>query len=104
MNNFIYVNGRPDHQKGQHDDLIMAIAMAIYVGEIAFQKLERVTEQTKVMLESWTVNSNESVAREVQFNPVMSNMSANNDRYNLNKNQATKEDYIKYGWLFGGRR
>jgi len=33
LNTFVYINGRPDHQKGQHDDLIMAIAMAIYVGE-----------------------------------------------------------------------
>jgi hypothetical protein len=30
MNSFVYVNGRPDHQKGGHDDLIMSAAMAIY--------------------------------------------------------------------------
>ena len=101
MNNFIYVNGRPDHQKGQHDDLIMAIAMAIYVGEIAFQKLEKVTEQTKVMLESWTVNNNESVGKELHFNPVVPNSRMLNERHRLN-NGGTKEDYIKYGWLFGG--
>jgi hypothetical protein len=23
LNTFVYVNGRPDHQKGQHDDLII---------------------------------------------------------------------------------
>jgi len=104
MNNFIYVNGRPDHQKGQHDDLIMAIAMAIYVGEIAFQKLEKVTQQTKVMIESWTVNSNETIAKEVHFDPLLPNITANNDKYNLNKNSALKEDYIKYSWLFGSKR
>jgi hypothetical protein len=52
MNTFIYVNGRPDHQKGQHDDLIMGISMAIYVGESSFQKLEKVVEKTKMMIES----------------------------------------------------
>ena len=52
LNTFVYVNGRPDHQKGQHDDLIMAIAMAIYVGENSFTQLEKVTEQTKAMMES----------------------------------------------------
>jgi len=52
LNTFVYINGRPDHQKGQHDDLIMAIAMAIYVGENSFTQLEKVTEQTKAMMES----------------------------------------------------
>ena len=104
MNNFIYVNGRPDHQKGQHDDLIMAIAMAIYVGEIAFQKLEKVTQKTKVMIDSWTVNNNDTVVKEAHFDPMLPNMTANNDKYNLNKNSALKEDYIKYSWLFGGKR
>jgi len=103
MNNFIYVNGRPDHQKGQHDDLIMAIAMAVYVGEIAFQKLEKVTEQTKVMLESWTVNNNDSVGKEIHFDPVIPNTYMMNERNKLN-NGGTKEDYIKYGWLFGGNK
>ena len=36
LNTFVYINGRPDHQKGQHDDFIMAMAMAIYVGENSF--------------------------------------------------------------------
>ena len=29
---FVYINGRPNHMKGKHDDLIMALAMALYVG------------------------------------------------------------------------
>ena len=104
MNNFVYINGRPDHQKGQHDDLIMAIAMAIYVGEVAFQKLEKVTQQTKVMLESWAVSNNENVAKEIHFDPMLPNLNVKNDKYNLNKNPSLKEDYIKYSWLFGGKR
>ena len=56
LNTFVYVNGRPDHLKGQHDDLIMAMAMAIYVGENSFTQLEKVTEQTKAMIESWAVH------------------------------------------------
>src|SRR6056300_667266 len=59
LGTFVYVNGRPDHQKGQHDDLIMAMAMAIYVGESSFSQLEKVTEQTKAMLDSCAVSTNE---------------------------------------------
>jgi hypothetical protein len=100
MNTFIYVNGRPDHQKGQHDDLIMGISMAIYVGESSFSKLEKVVEKTKVMIDSWTVTENESVKEVINFNPYIPTGPSQN--YNRN-NEASKNDYIKYGWLFGGK-
>jgi hypothetical protein len=101
MNTFVYINGRPDHQKGQHDDLIMGISMAIYVGEFSFTKLEKVVQQAKVMLESWTVASNDSVAKEVHFNPVLPNLNIKRDYLGKEINSATKDDYIKYNWLFG---
>jgi hypothetical protein len=101
MNTFIYVNGRPDHQKGQHDDLIMGISMAIYVGESSFQKLEKVVEKTKMMIESWTVSNNDSVGRQLHFDPVLPNMNTMNDRYK-NNSGPSREEYMKYGWLFGG--
>jgi len=72
LNTFVYVNGRPDHQKGQHDDLIMAIAMAIYVGENSFTQLEKVTEQTKAMMESWLVNETPVKNTSNDFHPSLS--------------------------------
>ena len=104
MNTFVYVNGRPDHQKGQHDDLIMGIAMAIYVGESSFSKLQKATEHTKVMIESWNVASNEQLTQQLQFNPTMPNTNMMNDRFRNNNNGPSKDDYMKYGWLFGTRR
>jgi hypothetical protein len=103
MNTFIYINGRPDHQKGQHDDLIMGISMPIYVGESSFQKLERVTEHTKKMLDSWSVAHNDSVANEIYFNPTIPNTNVKHDRYGRQISEASKNDYMKYNWLFGGK-
>ena len=103
MNTFIYVNGRPDHQKGQHDDLIMGISMAIYVGESSFQKLEKVVEKTKMMIESWTVSNNDSVGKQLHFDPVLPNTHMMSERNKMNSGPS-KDDYIKYGWLFGGKR
>jgi hypothetical protein len=101
MNTFIYINGRPDHQKGHHDDMIMSIAMATYVGESSFTKLTKVTEQTKAMLNSWSVNNNESIKENINFNPVIPHYQ---DRINqFNSQQVSREDYQKYGWLFGVR-
>lgn len=101
MNTFIYINGRPDHQKGHHDDLIMAIAMATYVGENSFNQLTKVTDQTKAMLSSWTVNNNEEIGKQVSFNPVIPAGIPNHHNYS---NEATKNDYQKYLWLFGKPR
>jgi hypothetical protein len=99
MNTFIYINGRPDHQKGHHDDLIMAIAMATYVGENSFNQLTKVSEQTKAMLNSWTVNSNNEVSESIAFNPVMPAGVPIHQQINQD---PTKNDYQKYLWLFGG--
>jgi hypothetical protein len=100
MNTFVYVNGRPDHQKGHHDDLIMSVSMALYVGESSFSSLERVTEQTKAMLDSWTVNNNDSVKDIITFDPVMPNMNFDRRR---DYSGPSKSDYQNYGWLFGVR-
>jgi hypothetical protein len=97
MNTFIYMNGRPDHQKGQHDDLIMSVAMALYVGESSFTSLNKVTNQTKAMIDSWTVNTNDFNRRQF-LDPVIPQQQENIKR------EATKSDYENYLWLFGGRR
>jgi hypothetical protein len=102
LNTFVYVNGRPDHQKGQHDDLIMAMAMALYVGETSFAKLEKATEHAKAMLESWSVESNNYSDSYTNFNPGLPVSSPNMDQFG--RTQLTKSDYEKYLWLFGGKR
>ena len=99
LNTFVYVNGRPDHLKGQHDDLIMSCAMAIYVGENSFSQLEKVTETTKAMVESWTVNETPVKGSMKDFNPGIS--MGNYGRDNQKFGQPTQSDYQKYLWLFG---
>jgi hypothetical protein len=100
MNTFIYINGRPDHQKGHHDDLIMSISMSTYVAESSFTNLTKVTEHTKAMIDSWSINNND-VGQNTTFNPVIPNY---NERMNQQGfNNVSKDDYVKYGWLFGGR-
>jgi len=102
MNTFIYLNGRPDHQRGQHDDLIMGISMAIYVGESSFNKLEKVVERTKIMLESWTVVNDNTARQQTHFDPLIPNNNVRNDRWSRDSGPS-KDDYIKYNWLFGNR-
>jgi len=102
LNTFVYINGKPDHQKGQHDDLIMAMAMALYVAETSFSKLEKATEQAKAMLESWTTESSTFKDSHQNFNPGLPVTMY--DQMGMNRNTVTQSDYQKYLWLFGGRR
>ena len=101
MNTFVYINGRPDHQKGHHDDLIMSIAMACYVAESSFSQLTKVTEQTKAMIDSWSVSNNNNVTNQLAFNPVLPNINEKINQYG--QQNVTRDDYMKYNWLFGGR-
>ena len=94
MNTFVYLNGRPDHQKGQHDDLIMSLAMATYVGESSFTSLNKVTNHTKAMIDSWQINTNTAKPVDMVV-PVISES-------NYKNNQPTKSDYQNYLWLFKG--
>jgi hypothetical protein len=102
LNTFVYINGRPDHQKGQHDDLIMALAMAIYVGENSFAQLEKATEQAKAMIDSWTTEKTNFSESSMNYNPTI---PVNTYGVNpLSRDTVTKSDYEKYLWLFGPKR
>jgi hypothetical protein len=79
----------------------MSVSMALYVAEKSFQSIEKVTNHTKAMLNSWATNVNENKNSSDFFNPMVPQMGRNG---NLSNNgDATKGDYQKYGWLFGTR-
>ena len=99
MNTFVYINGRPDHQKGHHDDCIMAMSMAIYIAEKSFQSLQKVVNHTKAMLNSWSTAVNENKNASEFFNPMIPQMG----RQNPNSQGPSKKDYQTYGWLFGAK-
>jgi hypothetical protein len=103
LNTFVFINGRPDHMKGHHDDLIMSISMALYVGQHSYSQLEKVTEQTKAMLNSWDVVKNDSSQKMLEFNPGLPVMSPSSYGTSFGTN-PTKTDYQNYLWLFNGRR
>ena len=100
MNTFVYINGRPDHQKGQHDDCIMGLSMAIYIAEKSFASLSKVVNHTKAMLNSWSTVMSENKNTSEFFNPMVPQMGRDP---HLTNNGASKADYQKYGWLFGAK-
>ena len=98
MYTFVYLNGRPNHMKGKHDDLIMALAMALYVGEHSFSDLSKADSLTKAMLDSWTtsdsITSSEPPHRRPQQNVGLLGIPGNH-------NNDMKQLYMDNAWLFG---
>lgn len=99
LHSFVYINGRADHAKNKHDDLIMAMAMALFVLEHSFKQLKANETRTKAMLASWVsfsmagdVKSTEAPVRKESKKPNFSPMVAKN----------MQDPTGEYMWLFGG--
>ncbi len=98
MNTFVYINGRPDHQKGHHDDCIMGVSMATYVAEKSFQKLTKNLNHTKAMIDSWSTSINENKNSSQFFNPMVP--QTDQKRQYFPNQGPSRDDYEKYKWLF----
>lgn len=112
MNTFVFINGKPDHMKGTHDDSIMAIAMAMYAGDISFTQLVRNELQNKAIIDSWMLSERSYEPNKSFYSygrafdplgaidsetgkPIPNPLFANETLL------ARKEMYTKYSWLFG---
>jgi hypothetical protein len=112
LNTFVYINGKPNHMKGAHDDAIMSIAIAFYAGDVSFSQLKRNEQQSKAMLESWTMSERTYESNKgfysygSSFDSVGSmQMDGNQGGYrNTPNNNASKQMYQEYGWLFGAKK
>ena len=106
LKKFIYRNGRPDHMKNSHDDLIMSLGMCLFVGNTAFKRLQESDNLTKAMLDSWKVieepffnKTTQNIKEVLNTNPQEGKVYNNNDNGN-NTLYNTKQ----YGWLFNTKK
>lgn len=111
MKTFIYKNGRPDHMDGYHDDLLMALGMALWVLEYSFKNLEKANAQNKAILNSWTTGG--STLKEINNASYDGGFVSNNDkgkktaprpRFNPNVSRTMQDPNGDYMWLFSGTR
>jgi len=108
LNTFVYINGRPDHMKGAHDDAIMSMSMALYAGEMCFNQLQRNEAKNKAMIESWVLSERTYEANKsfYSYGTVFDQIGAMSDGSPImsNNQQVSKEAYSEYSWLFGKKR
>ena len=96
---FVFVNGKPNHMKGKHDDLIMALAMALYVGESSFAQLQKSDNMTKAMLDSWVDVTDDRKETLVDLRPIRDSQTLTP---NIRPHVGSEQLYREYSWLFGG--
>ena len=102
LRTFVYKNNRPDHMPGYHDDIIMAYAMAIFVVQTSFKKLEESKKHTKAMLDSWlniTNGGNETIKRD--SNPPTNPNTPTYNQPQVNQGGVNNNDNGDFNWLFG---
>lgn len=110
MKTFIYKNGRPDHMDGYHDDLIMSMAMCLWVLEHSFKNLEKLEKQTKAILNSWLGGSNAPIKLEADhgagFVPKANKGKTALPKPNFSPvvGRNMQDPTGQYMWLFSGSR
>jgi hypothetical protein len=110
LSTFVYLNGRPDHMKGAHDDSIMSMSMALYAGDICFNQLQKNDSKNKAMIESWAVSERTYEASKTFYSygtsldPIGSMAMDNNLYHQDNPMNVPKEAYTEYSWLFSKRK
>lgn len=110
MKTFIYKNGRPDHMEGYHDDLLMSLAMCLWVLEHSFKNLERLEKQTKAILNGWLAGTNTQTTIEAERGTgFVSNENRNKaampkPKFNPIVSKNMQDPTGKYMWLFSGSK
>ena len=108
MKTFVYKNGKPDHMDGYHDDLIMALAMCLWILESSFKSLEKLEKQTKAMLSSWvgTTPSEQQIdlERGTGFVPKDSKKPLPKPKFSPIVAKNMQDPTGRYLWLFSGSK
>jgi len=109
MKTFIYKNGRPDHQDGYHDDLLMALGMPLWVLEHSFKKLKKLKTQSKAILSSWSVGGGAAKPVNAYDNGFVpksgkNKASTGKPRFNDVTARNMQDPKGEYLWLFSGTR
>jgi len=106
LNTFVYINGRPDHMKGSHDDSIMSLSMALYAGDICFNQLQRNDSKNKAMIESWAMSERTYEPNKTFYSygtsldPIGSMQMDPSFYHQNNPMNNSKSAYEQYSWLF----
>ena len=95
--------GRMDHMAGSHDDTITCLAMALFVMQFSFNKLEATKHKDAAMLKAYmtgrSYNERKSTYKEGENVRPKYNMPFHNANTMKNSSSNVQGSYL---WLFSG--
>lgn len=92
LDTFVWVNGRPEAQKGYNDDLVMSLAIGCFVRDTAIVNNERNLEYSKAFLSAISKNGNYLDTSIKGFQTEEKNR----------KYQQAMDVYKNFGWIIKG--
>jgi hypothetical protein len=92
LDTFLWVNGRPEAQKGYNDDLVMSMAIGCWVRDTAIVNNERNLEYSKTLLDAITKSGN-------YLDTTINGFR--NEQRNI-KQQQMQKMYQDYNWIIKG--
>ena len=92
LDTFLWVNGRPEAQKGYNDDLVMSMAIGCWVRDTAIVNNERNLEYSKTLLDAITKSGN-------YLDTTINGFK--NEQRNLQQ-QKMQNMYREYSWIIKG--
>ena len=98
---FVFLNGRADHMKGYHDDLLMCIGMCCFVAMTSFKDLEKSKGQAKAIINSWSVETTTVDDDSKLSEAINVGFYTDNDPQ---KQKQTAKSTQEYAWLFSGMK
>lgn len=105
LKKFIYRNGKADHMKGSHDDLIMALGMCLFVANTSFKRLTENIGSVKAMLDSWKVDNNNLQTTASNMLKEVNTLMGDGNNYESRGIYSNKEEILKntrdFSWVFG---
>lgn len=104
MRTFVYRNGRPDHMNGCNDDLLMSLAMCMWVLEHSFKKLGKLESQAKAMLSSWISSDSLSEKEKDGFIPKGGTKTTGRPKFDSKTSKNMQDPRGDYLWLFSGMK
>ena len=101
LKTFIWYLGKPQAMKGYNDDLVMALAIACWVRDIAIIASRRGEELQKAMLNSMVYTNtilNTNIKGQAGYKKEQSTFEMPNN----NSLEKHKKNLDKFGWIFKG--
>jgi len=92
LDTFIWVNGRPEAQKGYNDDLVMSLAIGCWVRDTAIINNERNLEYSKAFLGAITKGGSY----------LNSSIQSFQNEQRARNEQAAKQMYKDFSWIIKG--